>query len=82
MPIVTFEQVKTHLQMDHDLDDAKIAEIAQDASDTVLDYLKKPLDYWQADQREKTAAINAGEGDLLRNAERGSQIGANKSPPQ
>lgn len=47
MPIVTFEQVKTHLQMDHDLDDQKIEEIAQEASDTMLDYLKKPLDYWQ-----------------------------------
>lgn len=47
MPIVTTEQVKAQLQMDHDLDDAKIAEIAQEASDTMLDYLKKPLDYWQ-----------------------------------
>ena len=44
--------------------------------------MKKPLEYWQADQREKTAAINASEGDLLRNAERGSQIGTTKSPPQ
>jgi hypothetical protein len=47
MPIVTFEQVKVHLLMDHDADDAKIEEIAQEASDTMLDYLKKPLDYWQ-----------------------------------
>ena len=44
--------------------------------------MKKPLDYWQADQREKTAAINAKENDLLQGAEKGSQIGANKSQPR
>ncbi len=47
MPIVTFEQVKAHLNMDHDADDVKIAEIAVEASETMLDYLKKPLDHWQ-----------------------------------
>lgn len=47
MPIITMEQVKVHLEMDHDLSDAKLEEIAQDASDTMLNYLKLPLDTWQ-----------------------------------
>lgn len=47
MPIVTFAQVKAHLQVDHDLDDQKIQEVTDDASETMLNYLKKPFDYWQ-----------------------------------
>jgi hypothetical protein len=47
MSIVTAQQVKEHLQMDHDLDDSKIAEIAQDASELMLNFLKKPFDHWQ-----------------------------------
>lgn len=48
MPIVTMEQVKSWCEVDHDEDDAKLEQIASDASEIMLDYLKKPLDYWQS----------------------------------
>lgn len=45
--LVTMQQVKTHLFIDHDEDDVKLQEIANDASELILNYLKKPVDYWQ-----------------------------------
>lgn len=44
--------------------------------------MRKPLEYWQEDQKAKTAQVNAKEADILQKAEPGSQIGANKSPPR
>lgn len=47
MPLVTMDEVKSWCEVDHDEDDAKLADIAIDASEIMLNYLKKPLDYWQ-----------------------------------
>lgn len=45
--LVTPEQVKEHLLIDHDHDDAKLATIAEEASHVMLNYLKKAEDWWQ-----------------------------------
>lgn len=52
MPLVTPAQVKAHLLIDHDEDDQKIDEITIDASEMMLNYLKKPIDYWQNTAQE------------------------------
>lgn len=47
MALITLEQLKEHVVMDHDLDDSKLQQIADDASELMLNYLKRPLDSWQ-----------------------------------
>lgn len=47
MPIITFDETKRHLKVDHDEDDDEITEIAADASALILNYLKVPEDQWQ-----------------------------------
>lgn len=47
MPLVTFDQAKTHLRVDDDDHDEEIEEIRIRASFILLDYLKKDEDYWQ-----------------------------------
>jgi hypothetical protein len=47
MPLVTMEDVKSWCEVDHDNDDQKLEEISIGASEIMLNYLKKPVDYWQ-----------------------------------
>ena len=54
---------------------------SEDGKPIYAHLMKKPLDYWHDDQREKTAIVNANEAELIAAAERGSKIERNKSQP-
>jgi hypothetical protein len=49
------EDVKSWCEVDHDEDDAKLEGIAAGASEIMLNYLKKPVDYWQNTAGEPAA---------------------------
>lgn len=66
--LVTMQQVKTHLFIDHDQDDAKLLEIASDASEIILNYLKKPVDYWQDSSGEPSGVPGSVRAATLKTA--------------
>lgn len=55
MALVTFEQMKSQLEMDHDDSDTLIEEIVERASFIVLDYLKMDLDAYQDSSGDPSA---------------------------
>src|SRR5262245_20922833 len=61
MSLVTFDVAKRHLKVDHNDDDTEIEDILNRASGSLLDYLKKPSDYWQ-----DTAGAPAGVPEAIR----------------
>ena len=44
MALIGLDEAKSHLQMDHDLDDDEIERKLSEAQEIVLDYLKLPSD--------------------------------------
>jgi hypothetical protein len=63
--LVTFDQAKEHLQVDHDEDDAKIEFIRQQASHIVLDYLKAEEGTYQDSSEEPVDVPGAVEAATL-----------------
>ncbi len=49
MALITLQDAKEHLRVDHDLDDADILLKMEQASDIVIDYLKLPEGKWDLD---------------------------------
>lgn len=47
MSLVTMQEVKEWCEIDHDEIDARLEALAIGASEIILNYLKKPVDYWQ-----------------------------------
>lgn len=79
--LVTLEQAKQHLQMDHDLDDALISSKIEQASEIVVDYLKLPgpPSEWNSDSAAESpglgvppliqSAVLLAVGELYKNRE-------------
>jgi len=57
MTLVTVEQAKVHLNLDHDFDDGKVTLIVEQASAILLNYLKKPDDFW--DDNDVPGSVSA-----------------------
>lgn len=77
--LITFDEAKRQLQVDHDDSDAEIATLAEEASMIVLDYLKKPMTEWQdgagapADvPGPVSVAVKLVLGELFKNREAGA----------
>lgn len=58
MKLVTLEQAKSQLNMDHDEDDLLIELFIEGASDAVLNYLKSGADYFLDSNREVEVDVN------------------------
>lgn len=57
MMLITLEKAKADLQMDHDQDDADITDKVSQASAAVMNYLGRPLNYYE----DSTGEIPADE---------------------
>lgn len=74
--LITLEEARRHLQMDHTESDPEIADLAEEASLLVLDYLKKPDDSWQDEEGRPVdvpgvvvVAVKLVLGELYKNRE-------------
>lgn len=74
--LITTEAAKTHLQIDYSDADAEVAQLAEEASMIVLDYLKKPATEWQDTAGNPvdvpgpvTVAVKLVLGELFKNRE-------------
>lgn len=52
-PVITLEEAKEHLRVDHTDDDADIQRKVDQASAIVVDYIKKPADWAPTDTETK-----------------------------
>lgn len=74
--LITTEAAKAHLQIDYPDADTEIAQLADEASLVVLDYLKKPVTEWQDEAGNPvdvpgpvTVAVKLVLGELFKNRE-------------
>jgi uncharacterized phage protein (predicted DNA packaging) len=74
--LVTTEEAKKRLRIDFADDDALVAELVSEATDIIVDYLKKPDHEWTAETvpfRVK-AAILLVTGSLYENRDAGEEV--------
>ncbi len=85
--LITLEQAKAQIEMDHDLSDDMLAEKVLEASAIVLDFLKKDADLWQDSSgvpQDVPLVVQAATkmvfGALFENREGGNEV--NQDVPQ